>query len=153
MTNATENQIIDNAAEGATKVTKKNGALALLKKKATFEAPDGTVFETQKEATEYVRRHLVVDAVNEVAAQFTGVDAEGNEQTLGQFLLANEAALRKAYDAAKVERAPVSEETKALMARIRAMSPEEKAQYMAEKAAKEAAEKAARAAAKGQASA
>lgn len=120
MTNATENQIIDNAEATAPTVAKKKGAVALLKKRALFEAPDGTIFETQKEATEYLRRHLKVDAVNAVAALFTGVDAEGNEQTLGQFLLSNEDAIRKAYDAAKVERAPVTEETKAKMRAARA---------------------------------
>jgi hypothetical protein len=131
MTNATANQIVDNAEASAPVVQKK--APSLLKKLAQFQTPDGQIFGTQKEATEHLRKHLVVSAVNAVAATFnpeTVIDAVGNEGeegyveahylTLGEFMLNNKDAIQKAYDAAKVERAPVSEETKAKMKAARA---------------------------------
>lgn len=105
--------------------------LPQLKRLAQFQTPDGTIFETQKEAAEHLRQHLVVDAVNAVAALFDGsveVNGELQVQTLGEFLMANKAAVQAAFDAAKVERAPVSEATKALMAASRAMTPEQRAE-------------------------
>jgi len=124
MTNATENQVLD-TNEAAPIVAKKP---ALFKKLAQFQTPDGLIFETQKEAGEHVRSYLVVEAVAAVAALFTGTqagkDADGNDavvpQTLAEFLLASKAELVKAFDAAKVERAPVTEETKAKMKAARA---------------------------------
>lgn len=120
MTNATENQILDNstdAAEGSAPTVAKKAPL--FKKLAQFQTPDGRVFETQREASEHVRQYLVVDAINAVAAKFDGttVNEAGDtvEQTLAEFLLANKAEILKAYDAAKIERAPVTEETKAKM--------------------------------------
>lgn len=120
MSNATENQVLDNSAEAteaaAPVVAKKAPAL---KKLAQFQTPDGKIFQTQREASEHLRQYLVVDAVNAVAAKYTGytTNEAGDtvEQTLGEFLLANKAEVLKAYDAAKVERAPVTEETKAKM--------------------------------------
>lgn len=78
----------------------------LFKKLAQFQTPDGLIFETQREASEHLRKHLVVDALKAVT--------EGNEQ-LVEWLLENKAAILKAYDAAKIERPPVTEETKAKM--------------------------------------
>lgn len=91
----------------------------LFKKLAQFQTEDGQIFETQKAATEHMRKHLVVAAVGAVAALYTGVavDADGDEQeqSLAEFLLANKDAVIAAYDAAKVDRPPVTEETKAKM--------------------------------------
>ena len=123
----------------------------LFKKTATFETPDGKVFNTQKEAAEHVRGHLVVDAVNAVAAKFDGSvivknpetgDEEIVSQTLGEFLLANKADVLKAYDAAKIERAPVTEETKEKMRLARAAG-KSLVKEAAEKAKQKAADKAA----------
>lgn len=126
MSNETANQISDEST--APVVAKK---APLFKKLAQFQTPDGLIFETQKAAAEHLRKHLVVDAVTAVAALYTGevlVTAEdGSEdivsQTLAEFLLANKDEVVKAYDAAKVERAPVSEETKAKMKAARAKIP------------------------------
>jgi hypothetical protein len=131
MTNATTNQILDNsnAADTAAPVVAKKAPL--FKKLAQFQTPDGRVFETQKEASEHIRGYLVVDAVNALAAKFDGTvvngDGETVEQTLGEFLLANKADMIKAYDAAKVERAPVTEETKEKMRLARAAGAAKKA--------------------------
>lgn len=126
MTNANANQVLDNASEVAAPVVAKKPSL--FKKLAQFQTPDGRVFETQREASEHVRQYLVVEAIGKVAAGFTGsvivTDADGDEQvveqSLADYLLANKEAVLKAYDAAKVERAPVSEETKAKMKAARA---------------------------------
>jgi hypothetical protein len=124
MTNVTANQIVDNAQATAPVVAKK--APSLLKKLAQFQTPDGLIFGTQKEATEHLRGHLVTAAVSAVAATFDPtavVQVEGEEDrytTLAEFLLANKAEILKAYDAAKVERAPVSEATKEKMKAARA---------------------------------
>jgi hypothetical protein len=110
------NEILNQDNAQATEQT----AAPKLKKLAQFQTPDGRIFNTQKEASEHLRAHLVVSAVTAVAEKFTGVDAEGNEQSLAQFLLASKEDLVKAYDAAKVQRPPVSEETKAKMKAARA---------------------------------
>jgi len=115
--------------------------VAKLKKIARFEV-DGKQFDTQKEASEYLRRHLVVEAVNAVASSYDGTS------NLGEFLLANRDSLVKAYDAAKVERPPVTEETKQKMKAVREMSPEQRAAHKAARDAEIAAAKEARKAAK-----
>jgi hypothetical protein len=80
----------------------------LFKKLAQFQTPDGKIFETQKEATEHLRGYLVDEALAKVVAALpTPVTV--------QWLKDNEAMITKAYNAAKVERPPVSEETKAKM--------------------------------------
>lgn len=76
------------------------------KKLAQFQTPDGKIFETQKEAGEHLRRHLVDEALAKVV--------EGTSVTV-DWLKDNKEAILKAYDAAKIERPPVSEETKAKM--------------------------------------
>ena len=83
----------------------------LFKKLAQFQTPDGKIFETQREASEHLRRHLVVDAIKKIAA---------GDEKLVNWLMDNKEAIVKAYDAAKVERAPVTEETKRKMALARA---------------------------------
>lgn len=94
----------------------------LFKKLAQFQTPDGTIFETQKEAAEHVRKYLVVEAIAAVAESFNP-----EAGTLADFLMANKDAVLKAYDAAKVERAPVTEETKAKMKAARAKLQEGRA--------------------------
>ena len=78
----------------------------LFKKLAQFQTPDGKIFQTQKEASEHLRVHLVVDALKKVV-DGTNINYE--------WLLENRIAILKAFDAAKIERPPVSEETKAKM--------------------------------------
>lgn len=97
-----------------------------LKKLYRFEV-EGKVFDTQKEAGEYLRRHLVVDALTKVVA--------GTPVTV-QWLMDNQKAILAAYDASKPAPRTISEETKKKMAAARNMSPEQRA------AAKAAAEKA-----------
>lgn len=128
---ATESQVAnveDQAAAGKKK--------PLFKKLAQFQTPDGQVFETQKAAAEHMRKHLVVEAVNKLAAEFNA-----EEQSLGDFLLARKDDVLKAYDAAKVERPAPSAETMAKMKAAReaqlAIIREAKAKAEAEKASAE----------------
>ena len=106
-----------------------------LKKIATFQTPDGKVFQTQREASEHLRGYLVDDALKTLVGTL-----EKGKVIDWEWLKANKEAVIKAYDAAKVERAPVTEETKAKMKLSRSMSPEQRA---AAKAKEEAAKKAA----------
>lgn len=96
----------EQAAVATSTEVKKEKKPAPFKKLAQFQTPDGKIFQTQKEASEHLRGHLVVSAVKAVA---------GGDEALTKWLLDNKDALVKAYDAAKVERPPVSEETKAKM--------------------------------------
>lgn len=114
-----------------------------LSKKAVFFVGDRR-FETQKEANEFLRDHLVVEAIKGVVSGYTGSSTED----LTKFVSENREALRKAFDAAKVERPPMKEETKQLMKTIREMTPEQRAQYKAERDARLAAAKEAKKAAK-----
>jgi len=78
----------------------------LFKKLSQFQTPDGKVFETQKEASEHLRGYLVDEALLKVA---------NGDQTLATWMKDNKEAIQKAFDAAKIERPPVTEETKAKM--------------------------------------
>jgi predicted nucleic acid-binding Zn-ribbon protein len=113
--------------------------VATLKKLAQFQTPDGKIFDTQREATQHLRSYLVDAALLAVA---------NNDQQLADWLKENRTAIEKAYAAADVERAPVSEETKAKMKAVRDMTPEQRKAHNEARDAKEAAEKAQRKAAK-----
>jgi hypothetical protein len=78
----------------------------LFKKLSQFQTPDGKVFETQKEASEHLRGYLVDEALLKVA---------NGDQQLADWMKANKEDIVKAFDAAKIERPPVTEETKAKM--------------------------------------
>jgi len=79
---------------------------ALFKKLAQFQTPDGKVFQTQKEASEHLRIHLVHEALLKVT---------GGDEKLKDWLLENKEGIIKAYKAAEAPRPPVSEETKRKM--------------------------------------
>lgn len=103
-----------NQAEVAGGENKKTKKPALFKKLSTFQTPDGKVFDTQKEASEWIRRHLVDDALKALCG------GEGDVTINWQWLKDNKDNILKAYDAAKIERPPVTEETKAKMKAARA---------------------------------
>lgn len=104
-----------------------------MKKLYRFEV-EGQVFDTQKEAGEYLRRHLVVDALKKVV--------EGSPVTV-EWLMSNKDKIVAAYDAAKPAPRVISEETKAKMKAAREMTPEQRAAAKAKaEAAKAAALKA-----------
>lgn len=75
------------------------------KKLTQFQLPDGSIVNTQKEATEFARRHLVVEALLKVS--------EGNQET-ADWLLANKTEIMAAYSAAEVKR-EISDETREKM--------------------------------------
>jgi hypothetical protein len=75
------------------------------KKLSQFQLPDGTIVATQKEASEFARKHLVTDALLKVA---------GGDQTMADWLLANKDAIQAAYAAAEIKR-NISDETRAKM--------------------------------------
>jgi len=84
---------------------KKSSVPAGLKKLAQFQTPDGQVFDTQKAATEHLRKHLVDEALLKVS---------GGDQNLADWLKANKAEIVAAYDAATVKR-EISDETRQKM--------------------------------------
>jgi len=75
------------------------------KKLTQFQLPDGTIVNTQKEATEWSRRHMVVEALEKVC--------DGNKETAA-WLLENKAAILAAFAAAEVKR-EISDETREKM--------------------------------------
>lgn len=139
-----ENTQVESQATDAADSKKK----PLFKKVATFQTPDGLIFNSQKEAAEHVRKHLVVEAVDAFAKAFTGTktvvdETTGEtttvEQTLGQYLLENKDAYLKALDAAKIERPAPSAETLEKMRKAREAQLEIIRAAKAKKAEEEAA--------------
>jgi hypothetical protein len=84
---------------------KKSAIPTGLKKLAQFQTPDGLIFDTQKAATEHLRKHLVDEALLKVA---------GGDKGLADWLKASQAEITAAYDAATVKR-EISEETRQKM--------------------------------------
>ena len=78
----------------------------LFKKLSQFQTPDGKVFETQKEASEHLRGYLVDEALLKVC---------NGDSALATWMKENKEEITKAFDAAKIERPPVTDETKAKM--------------------------------------
>ena len=79
------------------------------KKLSQFQTPDGKIFDTQREASEHLRSHLVVEAFT---TMLNGVDKNTIDAS---WFVTNKEAVTKCYDASKVERAAPSPETRAKM--------------------------------------
>jgi hypothetical protein len=75
------------------------------KKLSQFLLPDGTIVATQKEASEFARKHMVTEALLAVA---------GGDQALATWLETSKAAIQAAYGAAEIKR-EISDETRAKM--------------------------------------
>lgn len=93
-------------AEAAPVAAKPKKKASPFKKVAQFVTPDGVVHETQKAASEHMRKHLKIEAVKALAETF-----DAAQESLGDFLMRVEVELKDAYDAAKIDRPAPSAET------------------------------------------
>lgn len=100
--NDTNNSVDTSATEVASTATAKPKKDLGYKKLAQFLLPDGTIVNTQKEASEFARRHLVDEALLKVA---------GGDKNMADWLKSNKDAIIEAFDAATVKRV-ITQETR-----------------------------------------